>query len=427
MICVNVLDEGNSNYHPINIYGNTSNCLYNFEWIIGKEKFDVEKMRETVSQLRNTGLKDKTIYVDSAGYAILSGKVKPGDIESYIERYLKCIENGSDLFNYIFSLDCPFSLKYPELNKIDKIYSINKNVLMDIMKIADSNPALLDKLYYVTHFKTPNIYKVWKRLDLDTGINKIVRNRAIGGLVGLRYATRIKFSPLIASAYKCFRDYLEAGTFENDFRLHFLGVYLPHDRFVIALLEKLFKRYLYGAVGIIHSYDTAHFEIDARQGRIDNFYDFRDSTLTSYSEIPKIPSPVINEIYSGNQYIYCEIYKKKLTNRWTTCNTPVPASIYSNRSIDRFFEYIIEKHNMIDEIFHGFCTKNIRANIDNILTKYGNDHPELFTKIFIKNIGNSVDIILEFHEWYMHSGDYKTLDILMTDFIKRIGLNEILK
>jgi hypothetical protein len=67
-----------------------------------------------------------------------------------------------------------------------------------------------------------------------------------------------------------------------------------------------------------------------------------------------------------------------------------------------------------------------RFNLESILSNYKKYYPALFTKNFINNIGNSLDIILEFHDWYMNQRDYKTLDILIFNFIKRIVLNEIL-
>lgn len=425
MECVNVLNKGTSNYPQIDSYKKSTSCLYNFEWIIGKKELDIEKMRESVTQLRNTSIKNKTLYVDSAGYAILKGNVKPDDIEKYIDRYLKCIEHGSDLFDYIFTLDCPFSKKYTELNKVETIYSLNKKVLTDIMKIAENNPDLIDKLYYVTHFKTLNLYKVWQRQELDTGINKIIKNRAIGGLVGLRSASRKIFSPFIASAYKCLHDYLEAGNFESDFRLHFLGVYLPHDRFIIALLEKLFQRYLSDIAGAVHTYDTYSFELIAIKGykRKYKIYNLnKNNMLTEYSDITKVPRSVIDKIYSHNSIIHDEIQKMKSGKRWVLSNALVPMNIYSNRCLDRFFEYIIDKHDMCNTS----SSKDIRFNFESILSNYGKYYPDLFTKNFIDNIGNSLDIILEFDDWFKNNGDYKALDILMFNFIKRIGINEIL-
>jgi hypothetical protein len=191
-------------------------------------------------------------------------------------------------------------------------------------------------------------------------------------------------------------------------------------------MEKLFKRYLSGAVGVIHTYDTSHFEIVARHGRVDNYYDFRNNKLMSYPDITVIPSPIINEIYSGNPYIHDEIEKKKSSGRWTTCNTPVPASIYSNRCIDNFFEYIIDRSHFIDGYFNGSGVGAIRKRIEIILTHYGKAYPDLITKNFIDNIGNSIDIIYDFHDWIIHSGDGDILDMLMAEFIDRIGLKEIL-
>ena len=43
-------------------------------------------------------------------------------------------------------------------------------------------------------------------------------------MVALRGITGIRFSPFIGMAYRCLLDYLDAGRFDQDFTLHFLGM-----------------------------------------------------------------------------------------------------------------------------------------------------------------------------------------------------------
>ena len=159
-------------------------------------------------------------------------------------------------YSYLFSLDIPSSIKYLELNKVDVIYEFNKRALLKLRGLIEIHPELKDKIYFVWHFKIAAQYQIWSRLYKELGLAEFISNRAIGGMVGLHGKTKTNFSPFTAISYRCLLDYLEAENFKNDFRLHFLGMYIGYDRFQIALLEKLFSRYLQDSANVKMSYDS---------------------------------------------------------------------------------------------------------------------------------------------------------------------------
>jgi hypothetical protein len=322
-------------------------------------------------------------------------------------------------------LDLPYSTKYSILNTKDYIYKTNKAILTQLINAVRENNLLRSKTIYVTHFKTINLYNIWERLDQELCINKFIQNRAIGGLVGLRGATRKEFSPFIGSAFICFYNYYRGNKYENKFRLHFLGVYLPHDRFCIALLERLFKRYLAGISNIVHTYDTYRIEKEGRNNWADYYYFWNSSdSLIKYSDIAKVPLSIIDELYNRNNYIFYELERLKRCEKRLEHSAFAPINFHSNQCIDEYFEYIIDKHQFIDIMMKSSI--DAAFIIKEILNTYSTEYPELISSCFIENTVNSVEIILSFHKWFMEKRDRNSLNTMMINFIKRIGFKEIL-
>ena len=187
-------------------------------------------------------------------------------------------------YSYLFSLDIPSSIKYLELNKVDVIYEFNKRALLKLRGLIEIHPELKDKIYFVWHFKIAAQYQIWSRLYKELGLAEFISNRAIGGMVGLHGKTKTNFSPFTAISYRCLLDYLEAENFKNDFRLHFLGMYIGYDRFQIALLEKLFSRYLQDSANVKMSYDSINAAHSTRMNSVKPFYLFENDVLRTFGE-----------------------------------------------------------------------------------------------------------------------------------------------
>jgi hypothetical protein len=49
--------------------------------------------------------------------------------------------------------------------------------------------------YFVWHFKMMEQFAIWKYLYTHLEMDRFVRNHAIGGLVGLKKATHVPFTP----------------------------------------------------------------------------------------------------------------------------------------------------------------------------------------------------------------------------------------
>ena len=132
------------------------------------------------------------------------------------------------------------------------------------MAIIEKDIKLIDKYYFISQFLKPGFYKIWREIYSDAGLGNLIKNRAIGGLVGSRVSKRNIPSPFIGMAYRCFVDFLNSTNYNgtDQFRLHFLGVYLLQDRFTILLLEKLFKHYI-SDLHVVFTCDNSGYGIQA--------------------------------------------------------------------------------------------------------------------------------------------------------------------
>lgn len=123
--------------------------------------------------------------------------------------------------------------------------------------------------------------------------------------------TKTNFSPFTAISYRCLLDYLEAENFKNDFRLHFLGIYIGYDRFQIALLEKLFSRYLQDSANVKMSYDSINAAHSTRMNSVKPFYLFENDVLRTFGRVTDFPGELIRSIYGDPGRIYVEIDRYK--------------------------------------------------------------------------------------------------------------------
>jgi hypothetical protein len=141
------------------------------------------------------------------------------------------------------SLDIPIFLKYPSYNTTEYIYRFNAASCARSKKILDTYPELYEKFIFVWQFKIQKQFNIWRKIyDQVFRDEENLRHFAIGGLVGLRGITNIKFSPFIGPAYRNLKLIAERNHNKTSI-LHILGVYGRHDRFLMQFMDKLFNEH----------------------------------------------------------------------------------------------------------------------------------------------------------------------------------------
>lgn len=141
------------------------------------------------------------IVTDSGGYSFIKGDIAPSKLLMLIDCYTVYIESEIDKYDYVFSLDIPFSLKYESFNTSDNIFNANKKSIIETRILLEKYEELRDKFYFVWHFKMSEQFTIWKHLYKTLEMDKFVRNHAIGGMVGIKKATHIQFTPFTGMSF----------------------------------------------------------------------------------------------------------------------------------------------------------------------------------------------------------------------------------
>ena len=358
----------------------------------------------------------RTLYVDSGGYSIIKGDIKPQDTSKANGCYQKYLEIDRNSYDYIFSLDIPVNLKYPSFNTKENLYRFNKESLNDSKQLLIKYPELCKKFIFVWQFKIPMQYAVWNKLYDELNLSQIIQNRAIGGMVGMRNVVNIDFSPFTALAYRCLDDYLKAGRYDFQFRLHYLGINILYDRFHIAFLEKLFERYL-NSNPVEMTYDSISSSREAQMNfKSMDFYDF-NGDLEMFKGVLSVPSEVIRKVYCNDEYIFSELENVRTGRRLRHADAFTPLSLHSTFAVDRYFSDVIEKYGLVDLMF---CCRNIirlKHELRSILDKLSKENP-IFTSKMIDVIVSNAEITYKFHRCFMDQRN--SLEQLIEAFIGMI-------
>ena len=424
--------SGTKNYcdYENDIVNLTRHSLISIISGLSQKEFGFDTMNRAVKEIQNyknyyiDKYKSK-LFIDSGGFSYIVGDIHPMNGHKLIECYHRYLLNEKETYDKIFSLDIPISLKYFEYNTTKYIYKFNKLSLSQSKDLLEDNPELVDKFYLVWHFKILKQYRIWSNIVNELGLNDIIKNRAIGGMVGLRGIVPIKFAPFIGMSYKLLYDFLTAKSIDSDFVLHLLGIYIRTDRFCIALLEQLFSKYL-KTLNINHkakiTYDSINYMRTAQlKVKQLEYYDFVNNDLVYYTTQSHIPDHIYEHIYSKPQII--EEEQKKIDNNENISNIQafVPLVVSSNINIDNFISHLIKKYEIPELIINSKNYNTFKNKVRSILLYCQQKYPTLFTSSYITNLQESFKYIYTFHNWFINDRKPQKLDVLMTKTISNIN------
>jgi len=364
------------------------------------------------------------IYIDSGGYSIIQGVIHPTAVRRFVQCYNAMLRLTSGAFDKLFSLDIPWSKGFPEMNTRQKIMELNDYALSTARDILLSDPVALERFSFVWHFKMLSQYEIWESLYEKYEFNRIIRHRAIGGMVALRGITGIKFSPFIGMAYRCFLDYLDAGRFDQDFSLHFLGMYLPYDRFEMAILDGLFARYLEGDAQVVTTYDSINPLQSTRKGKDIPLFEFTGNGLSVYGNLVDAPMHILEQVYGDPRligFVQEEIARRRTGQLLENASSFGPLNIHSHREVNRFFEYVVAAHGLAEVFFREWSLTKINGHFTSVLDALGKAYPKLFTPHLCASILRNVAITYEFHLWFVEVRSRAGLETLVQNNIRKIG------
>ncbi|BAH74995.1 hypothetical protein [Solidesulfovibrio magneticus] len=408
-------------------------CLYSLIGGLKQKQFGIDTLCKEVSRINKFRsrivIPSKGVqYMDSGGYSIIQGQVSPGSVRRFIKCYNAYVENEIDNYERVFSLDIPFSKKYSAINTVDAIYELNRESLSDLRELMVKYPDLRDKVYFVWHFKMNSQYGIWKKLYDELDLKSYIKNRAIGGMVGMREVTKKSFSPFTPMAYKCLIDFVQNNETEKEFSLHFLGMHINYDRFQIALLEKLFQNYLGDYVSVNMTYDSISYAQTARMGNSGPIYlDSNDANLW-FGNVKDVPERILQSVYGDiTPQILEEIRLRSCKQKLVNCNSFAPLFISSNINEDRVFERIIDKYEIAKIIVTSSSSSVVACKLRSILSEIEESYKSMFNREFLKSIAENIEATIVFDRWFRCSRDLIQLDELIKSFNSWHGFADLLK
>jgi hypothetical protein len=405
------------------------NYLYSLINGLSSESFGfntVDRVTQQVKRFYDDLYEDEKLYVDSAGYSIIVGDIPPSNINVFIECYIYFLEKYCNSHcNYMFSLDIPIFLKYPEFNTYSNLCKRNYRANQLMKHVLDQNPELYDKLIYVYQFKIWEQYDIWCQIyqEFWEKENRL-KHFAIGGLVGVRGVTGIKFSPYIAMLYKLLMFVYNKNLNEESI-LHVLGVYGIHDRFHLAFLQRLFNDvYLKERNPTVQvSYDTINYfvsglfkirELDSVIPTGDgnyicdlntNLLDYVDSIITYSDALYEVKRNI--ECLRNNQQLHDTILYSYM-------------NIVKQLIIDQIMRDVIKEYDLVNQFLKYENFNSFKNNIRPLFKSLEMKYPVVF-KNYTDKIMNNFQWISSFHDWWMSGRDKLRLERGLEIFIQKIN------
>ena len=437
---------------------------------------DVDKFHNDIVKFKRKYARlNPNIWVDSGGYSFITGRYKAVDIPELTKNYAYYLQNYPDDYDYIFSLDLPYNKKDKSYNaNLAQIKKANLDATKETIAILKTNINLLDKYYFISQFLKPSFYKIWREIYIEAELSNLIKNRAIGGLVGSRVSKRNIPSPFIGMAYRCLVDFLNSKNYSNaeQFRLHFLGIYLPQDRFTILLLEKLFKNYI-SDLKTVFTYDNSGYGIQAMkkhqtlpayipwgQGNYVYLKNFDDINISpDLLETTDTHSVNLRKIYDeSNLFTARTVLEKSYDKRLNALHEEIkkniekermrkperpsgeleifePFGLLSNKCIDEIMARAIDRILLVDNINETKDEIGIKSIANECIFNISHSREKdtsttsdldalaeatLFDDIYLLwSIRRSILEVFKYHIWFVaHRDDEKQLDRMLTKFVE---------
>jgi hypothetical protein len=427
--------DGNNDEIEKAITQQTQYALYSLIHGLKQKNFGLHTVEGVTCDIREFSNRyiapvDGKVVTDSGGYSFIKGDISPEKIPEMIDCYAVYTESERKIFDYIFSLDIPISLKYTEFNTVNNIFNANKKSLIETRELLDKYPELQNKFYFVWHFKIKEQFAIWKRLYAELEMGRFVRNHAIGGLVGLKKAAKIKFAPFIGISFYILSQYWSGFHASAPLRMHYLGVYSKGDRFVIAFIEKLFKAYLKDIAEVVATYDSINFVHTVRMNAQVPLYAFDGKNFDIYPSLLDAPQEILRTVAVNDTHvklILAEADRRRNGIRLENAGAFSPLNVYSNIHLDKFFEMIIDKYAMVYELAQSSSPTNWDGRIDRIMEEVQRHYNGSISPHMQKSIKLSLAKIWYWHKWYVGKRDVPTLEEYMTKNIREINFPARLK
>jgi hypothetical protein len=404
-----------------------NNYLFSLIQGLRQQNFGFDTLHRVTKEIidyRNVLGQNRKFFIDSGGYSIIVGDVSPRDISKFIECYNMFLEKDAPEYcDYIFSLDIPIFLKYPDFNSMSYIYEMNSKSIWNSKRVLDKNLDLYNKFIFVWQFKLPNQYAVWKRIyEEQMAQESNLRHFGIGGLVGLRGITGIKFSPFTAMAYKCLKLIYDKNLSETSI-IHILGVYGLHDRVELSFLHKLFNDYYLKDSNCKAqvTYDTVNYSLSGlyKLRELMIYIPENGDYICDYAH--NLADKLHTIIDNGDilDIMKSEFQKIKMGEQVDDPRMASTLNVVAQTMIDRIIDEELEKNHVLELFIESENFNKFKNKFLPILKKLEKKYPLIFGNRTEKNLMN-FQYISAFHTWWQNGQDSEKLEQLVEKFVSLI-------
>jgi len=263
--------------------------------------------RKVYEECRATGFFDNSDFiVDSGGYQISVGRLSFRESNLLLTMYYEWLENNHDLIDKAFILDVPPGPSCEIFNDFDQLMQLN---LDSYLRAKDLDPVIRDKIIYIHHFRTPELWDLYLKILRDYDMFDSFKHHGTGGIVANMASDMsipiviyiLPIIPLLNDCIRAGRDYLD---------FHILG----GSNFRDIFFYELFKVHVQNThnISLNITYDSSGLYkaiMVARYVYIFDGYDFVKVSIKNFN---------LDKRFKGGKKIIDAFreYTTALANRW---------------------------------------------------------------------------------------------------------------
>jgi hypothetical protein len=363
------------------------------------------------------------VTIDSGGYSVLTGVVPFDQIRGLEAYYLHILEEERNSYDNIFSLDIAWGMNDIRLQEEEIVDALSFRTAKKTFDVIERHPEIKDKFYYIYHFKTFGQHQIWQNHYKHFEIGKRITHRAIGGLVGLKgNAPWTNLSPFTVMLFKCFWDFIYEQNPVDEFKIHVLGVYIPHERFVIALVEKIFRLY-FKKIGwdtkLRITYDTTSYVLtELKNYNSMDFWVIDDNGKPVKRNYHKISESILKDAYGKDLgYIQTEIQKLQQGARKSNTSDFVPLSVHTQIELDDYLMFIVDDRDVIEKLDFKNYMNPTKRNPVKAITKELSDS---YNRIFNSKLAKDLEQVRSLSYWLFESQVESELEEMIAETIDHI-------
>lgn len=328
---------------------------------------------------------DAMRVLDSGGFQVISGFLKPEYALNYMNVYHKFLVEHSNEYDLSFCLDFPPSdAAISDFEDIKKLNTVSYN---EIIKLPTE---IQNKMSVVYHFEDPLTNEYWYNLlfGKDKLFYKIQSNNwSVGGMVGgKRSDANNEYIIYGLGLYNLVRHQMLKGI--NYLNFHILGVSAYMQIFFMQIIKKYLKLYYDFTLNI--TYDSSATIAKLNKGRY--IHKFEDMAVYDEINFENTKNNSLYKIFFFKQMLNDKYRKTGLTrlehleqiayfylNKFDTNHNIKNIDIFkSNGSYQPVPLFILA---MYDIWFYDFIIESTQPLIDDIFLSYDIDSQETYKKI----------------------------------------------